>query len=98
VIEDVREFEIEGFVIERLVVKIALDYERRRRYEVDSDGISHADLTERGDFLADAGADAEAVRRVRKEAGGFKRGEEGGEHADFAVPVARSPDAAEFRV
>lgn len=97
-IEDVGEFEIEGLVIEGLVVEIAVDYERRRGYEVDSDGIRDADLAESGDFLTYAGADAEATGRIGEETGGFQDGEEGGEHADFAVPVASSPDAAEFRV
>jgi len=52
VVEDVGELEVEGVVVERLVVEVPARDERRRGREVDAERVADAHLPQRGDLLA----------------------------------------------
>lgn len=98
VVEDVGELEVEGVVGEGLAVEVAAHDQRRRGGEVHADGAGDAEAAQGGDLLAEARADAERRGGVGEQALGGELGEEAGEDADLALPVAGRPHAAEAGV
>lgn len=97
-VEDVRELEVESLIGEGLRVEVTSHHKRRPGDEVDAEGVGDSDAAEGGDLLADAGAEAEGLGGIGEEAAAREAGEEGGEDADLAVPVAGGPDLAELGV
>ncbi|CAL9765763.1 unnamed protein product, partial [Musa acuminata subsp. burmannicoides] len=98
VVEHVGELEVEGVVREWLRVEVAGHHQGRRRRQVHPHGTDHADTPQGRHLLPHPCSDAERRGCVGDEALHGQVGEEAGEDAHLAVPVAGRPQAPEPRV